>query len=77
MAIARREGHEVVECDFDVFHLYTTDEVFVTGSGTDCVPVIEVDGRKIGDGKPGLLVTRLSQLLVEEMDKEEEKSKGK
>ncbi len=33
--------------------LYIADECFLTGTGAEIVPVIEVDGRGVGDGKPG------------------------
>lgn len=35
--------------------LYTADEVFICGTYAEVVPVVEIDGRKIGDGKPGQL----------------------
>lgn len=33
--------------------IYTADEVFLTGTAAEIVPVVEVDGRSIGDGRPG------------------------
>jgi len=33
--------------------LYNADEVFLTGSGAEIIAVVDIDGRKIGDGKPG------------------------
>lgn len=33
--------------------LYIADEVFVCGTGAELVPVVEIDGRIIGNGKPG------------------------
>jgi len=71
--IARREGHEVIETDFDVLHLYTADEAFSTSSALMILPIIEIDGRKIAEGVPGPITKRLTQLLYEEMDKEGEK----
>ncbi|NNM67942.1 MAG: branched-chain-amino-acid transaminase [Spirochaetales bacterium] len=41
--------------------LYNADEAFMTGSGAEIVPVIELDGRKIGSGKPGPVTQRLIQ----------------
>lgn len=32
---------------------YTADEVFLTGSGLKIIPVVKIDARVIGDGKPG------------------------
>ncbi|MBN2483092.1 MAG: branched-chain-amino-acid transaminase [Candidatus Omnitrophica bacterium] len=39
--------------------LYISDECFLTGTAAEIVPVVKVDGRKIGDGKPGKLTQRL------------------
>ena len=35
------------------YDLYTADECFLTGSGAEVIPVITIDGRTIGNGKPG------------------------
>lgn len=41
------------------FDLYTADECFMTGTGAEIMPVTRIDGRPIGDGKPGSLTGRL------------------
>ena len=41
------------------FDLYTADEVFLTGTAAELVPVVEIDGRTIGEGKPGPIFRRL------------------
>jgi branched-chain amino acid aminotransferase len=33
--------------------LYTADEVFLTGTAAEIIPVVKYDNRSIGDGKPG------------------------
>lgn len=53
MDIARREGYTVEEGTYITFDLYTADECWITGTGADLMPVIEIDGRRIGDGTPG------------------------
>jgi branched-chain amino acid aminotransferase len=35
------------------------DEVFLTGTAAEVIPVTEIDGRVIGDGKPGKMTVRL------------------
>ncbi len=35
------------------FDMYTADEVFVTGTAAEIMPVTTIDGRIIGTGKPG------------------------
>jgi len=43
------------------FDLYTADECFMTGTGAEIMPVTKVDGRPIGDGKPGILCGKLEK----------------
>ncbi|RLD18058.1 MAG: branched-chain amino acid aminotransferase [Caldiserica bacterium] len=50
---------EVVETPFTLFHLYTSEECFLTGTAAEVIPVTEVDGRKIGDGKVGRITKRI------------------
>jgi len=42
------------------YDLYTAEEVFITGTAAEVVPVVEIDGRKIGAGVPGPVTTRLA-----------------
>jgi branched-chain amino acid aminotransferase len=51
--LAKAKGYEVLERDLGLFDLYTGDEVFVTGTAAEVAPVAKVDGRIIGNGKPG------------------------
>eukprot|EP00898_Chlorokybus_atmophyticus_P002908 jgi/Chlat1/3618/Chrsp237S03618 len=51
--------HEVVERRVTPSELYTADEVFVTGTMGELTPVVEIDGRTIGDGKVGEVTTKL------------------
>lgn len=73
--IARREGYQVSESLFDAFTLCTADEVFFCSTVRLGGPVIEIDGRKIGDGKPGPITKRIAGLLLQEMEKEAEEFK--
>ncbi|HDN86481.1 MAG: branched-chain amino acid aminotransferase [Candidatus Omnitrophota bacterium] len=45
--------------------LYISEECFLTGTAAEIVPVVEVDGRKIGNGKPG----KLTKLIMKEFKK--------
>jgi branched-chain amino acid aminotransferase len=40
--------------------LYTADECFLTGTAAEVIPVVEIDGRRIGDGVPGPVTARLT-----------------
>ncbi len=57
--LARDEGIRVVEKSFPVTEVYTADECFLTGTAAELVPVVRVDARRIGDGKPGPMTKRL------------------
>jgi len=59
MELARAKGIEMLERDVGIFDLYTADEVFVTGTAAEVAPVTRVDGRVIGDGKPGRITREL------------------
>ena len=43
------------------FDVYTADEVFLTGTGAELMPVAEVDGRQIGDGTSRPITRRLTE----------------
>lgn len=53
MDIAADLGHEVVEANVLRSDLYTADEVFLSGTAAEVVPIRSVDDRPVGDGKPG------------------------
>jgi len=57
--LARAMDHNVLERDLGIFDLYTADEVFVTGTAAEVAPVTKVDGRTIGQGKPGPITKEL------------------
>jgi branched-chain amino acid aminotransferase len=63
--IARDLGHEVVERDIARAELYLADEIFMTGTAAELVPVREVDDHAVGDGKPGP-ITREVQSVFED-----------
>jgi branched-chain amino acid aminotransferase len=44
---------------FTRYDVYTAQEAFLTGTAAELVPVVEVDGRPVGSGKPGPLTARL------------------
>ena len=57
--LAVREGINVTETNLGLFDIYTADEVFVTGTAAEIAPVTKIDGRIIGDGKPGKITKKL------------------
>ncbi|MET1124410.1 MAG: branched-chain-amino-acid transaminase [Archaeoglobaceae archaeon] len=53
------------ETNLGIYDLYTADEVFVTGTAAEIAPIVVIDGRVIGDGKPG----KITRMLMEEFRK--------
>ncbi len=51
--------------DLSLAELYRADEVFCSGTMGELVPVVEIDGRKIGSGEPGEMLKSLSALFRE------------
>ncbi len=59
IGIAKSKSIQVIERNITRFEIYTADEMFLTGTAAEVIPVVEVDGRKIGDGKPGEITKKL------------------
>jgi branched-chain amino acid aminotransferase len=59
LTLARDFGIPVVEEIFSRDELYLADEIFLTGTAAEVTPVREVDGRRIGPGKPGPIAKKL------------------
>ncbi len=59
MDLAREAGHEVAEPNLTRYDLFNADECFLSGTGAEIIPVTKIDGRVIGDGKPGLVTRKL------------------
>lgn len=57
--LAKEEGLEVIEKNLTKFNLYTCDEFFLTGTAAEVIGIIDIDGRVIGDGKPGPITKQL------------------
>jgi branched-chain amino acid aminotransferase len=61
MSVANDLGIAVIERSIDRTELYSADEIFLCGTGAQVSPVIEVDRRTVGDGRPGPITSRLSR----------------
>lgn len=59
MDIAREAGIKVSEPTLTRYDLFNADECFLTGTGAEIVPVVKIDGRVIGTGKPGKITRKL------------------
>jgi len=59
--IAEGIGMDVRRVALTKHDVYTADEVFLTGTAAEVVPVVKVDSRSIGDGKPGPITCDLKE----------------
>ena len=61
--LARDAGIEVVERDLPREYLYLCDELFMCGTAAEITPIRSVDGKPVGDGKPGAVTRRIQDLF--------------
>jgi len=59
MDLARQMLIPVEERVFTMTNVYGADEVFLTGTGAEVIPVVRVDDREVGDGRPGPMTRKL------------------
>lgn len=65
MDLARKAGIEVREENLTVYDVYEADEAFFTGTATEVIPAVKLDGNPIGNGKPGPVTKRLMVLFTD------------
>ncbi len=65
LALCEREAIEHEVCDLSLTEAYRCDEAFCTGTMGELAAVVEIDGRRIGDGRRGPLTDRLSRAYGE------------
>jgi branched-chain amino acid aminotransferase len=58
--IARDLGITLREANLTRYDLWCSDECFLTGSGAEVIPVVKLDGRTIGSGKPGPVTKKVT-----------------
>jgi branched-chain amino acid aminotransferase len=60
--LAAEHGLPIREASLTAYDLYAADEVFLTSTAGGIMPLVEIDGRSIGDGKPGPVFHRVHDL---------------
>jgi branched-chain amino acid aminotransferase len=63
--LAREIGYEVVERNLTRVDLYVSDEFFMTGTAAEVIDIVGIDGRVIGDGKPGEITETIRKKFFE------------
>jgi len=66
LELAPKYGITVEQRPFTVEEAYAADEAFLSSATTIIYPIIEIDGRKIADGKPGPIAKKLRAIYLEE-----------
>jgi len=67
--LCRKNDIIIKEKDFQLEHVHSADEIFVTGTFAGIIPVVYIDGIKIGKGKRGLFTKMLQDLYISEIEK--------
>ena len=57
--LAEQRNMGVVEKNLTRFDLYVSDELFLTGTAAEVIGIVQIDGRVIGDGRPGPVTRQL------------------
>ena len=67
LVFAREQGLELVERRITRDEFYIADEAFLTGTAAEVLPIRELDGRVIGDGKRGPVTETLQTLYFDQV----------
>ena len=62
--ISCKNGYRVIETDIIRSQLYNADEAFFTGTAAEVAPIYEVDDKKIGNGKTGIITKCIQQEYI-------------
>ena len=63
--LAKEDNLEVVEKNLTRCDLYICNEFFLTGTAAEVIGIVEIDGRTVGEGKPGPITKRLREKFFE------------
>jgi D-alanine transaminase len=55
----------MVERPFTPQEAYAADEAFLTSASNFVLPIVEIDGKRIGGGQPGPMSRRLREMFIE------------
>jgi len=59
--LGEKLGYEIAEPNLTRYDIFTADECFLTGTAAEIIPVVTLDHRPIGDGKPGAITAKFIQ----------------
>ncbi len=64
--LAKEHGMVIEERAFTPEEAYAADEAFLTSASQFVMPIVEIDGHRVGGGQPGPVVQKLRELFLEE-----------
>ena len=64
--LAKEQGVEIIERKFTAEEAYAADEAFLTSASQFVMPIVEIDGHRIGGGQPGPVVRKLREIFLKE-----------
>jgi len=67
ISVGRKRGIEVTESDIPLDQLRGADEIFLTGTTIEVLPVVWLDGKKVANGRPGPITKQLYTAFLEEI----------
>ncbi|MBC2245456.1 D-amino-acid transaminase [Listeria booriae] len=70
LKVARDIGVPVAETGFTLTDLATADEVFISSTTIEVTPIIEIDGKQVGDGKRGPITKKIHDAFTAEVLKQ-------
>jgi D-alanine transaminase len=65
--LAKEHGVTIEERPFTAEEAYAADEAFLTSASNFVLPIVEIDGKRVGGGQPGPLTRRLREMFLEEI----------
>jgi branched-subunit amino acid aminotransferase/4-amino-4-deoxychorismate lyase len=69
LALAGELGVPVRLSALPLADLHGADELFLSGTTTEVLPVVSVDGRRVGDGRPGPVTRRLRDAYLQVVER--------
>lgn len=70
LTLAREHQIRVEEAPFSISEALAASEAFLTSTTAPCLPIVSIDGNRIGTGKPGPVAARLAELLWTEIERQ-------
>ena len=64
--LAKEDGVTIEERLFTIDEAYDADEAFLTSASSFVLPIVEIDGKRIGGGQPGPIVRKLRETYLKE-----------